>query len=138
MEPKLFIATKAFIVFQGKVLCLRESANYADGSNVGKFDIVGGRLKPGERFDDSLVREIFEETGLKIKLGKPFFVNEWRPVVREEQWQIVGVFFECFADTDQVVLSEDHVEYVWIDPKEYSSINLIPNLVVAFESYLKK
>lgn len=138
MEIKLFIATKAFVVYGGKILLLKESVKYGDGTNAGKFDVVGGRIRPGQRFGESLIREISEETGLSVKIGRPFFVDEWRPVVREEQWQIVGVFFECFAESDKVVISEDHEEYAWIDPKEYKNYNLINNLVPIFESYLNK
>ncbi|MBS3152359.1 NUDIX domain-containing protein [Candidatus Woesearchaeota archaeon] len=138
MEIKLFTATKAFIVYNGKVLLLKESMKYTDGSNAGKFDVVGGRVKPGQRFDESLIREIQEETGLNIKIGRPFFVNEWRPIVRGEQWQIVGTFFECFSESDKVLLSEDHEEYVWIDPKEYKKYNLIDNLIPAFENYINR
>lgn len=138
MDIQLFVATKAFIVRNGKVLLLRESTKYTDGSNAGRYDVVGGRIQPGQRFDESLLREIKEETGLTAKIGRPFFVNEWRPVVKGNPWQIVGTFFECFADTDQVALSEDHDEYVWIDPKDFRKYNLIPNLVPAFESYLSR
>jgi len=136
MEPKIFVATKAFIVFRGKILILRESAKYEDGSNVARFDVPGGRLQPGQRFDESLLREITEETGLTVKIGKPFFVNEWRPVVRGERWQIVGTFFECEANSGVVSLSEDHDAYEWIEPREYEQYNLIPNLLPAFEAYL--
>lgn len=139
MEPKLFVATKAFIKnTDGRILIVRESSKYQDGSNVGKFDIVGGRLKPGERFDESLLREIKEETGLSTKIGKPFFVNEWRPVVKGEQWQIVATFFECSTDSEKVILGEDHDHFEWIDPKDYKNYNLIDNLKVAFEAYLNK
>ena len=92
MVDKLFVATKAFIVHHGKVLLLKESSAYADGTNASKFDVVGGRIKPGERFDESLLREIKEETGMEVTLGRPFFVNEWRPQVQGEQWQIVATF----------------------------------------------
>lgn len=135
---KIFVATKAFINLNGKILILRESSKYSDGSNSGKFDVVGGRVEPGQRFDESLIREIKEETGLTVKLGKPFFVGEWRPVVRDEQWQIIGTFFECFADSNEVILSEDHDSYEWIDPKNYKDFNLIENLYPAFEVYLEK
>lgn len=136
MDCKIFAATKAFIVHNGKVLLLRESGKYKDGTNVGRYDVVGGRVEPGQRFDESLLREIKEETGLEVKVGRPFFVNEWRPVVRGEQWQIVGTFFECFAKSDDVVLSADHDEYVWINPQDFKKFNLIENLTSAFESYL--
>jgi 8-oxo-dGTP diphosphatase len=137
MDIKMFVATKAFINFNGKILILRESTKYSDGSNANKYDVVGGRVNPGQRFDESLLREIEEETKLKVDVGRPFFVNEWRPVVRGEQWQIVGTFFECKAHSDKVELSEDHDEYLWIDPKDYKKFNLIENLLPAFESYIK-
>ena len=139
MQTKLFVATKAFIKNKkGQVLIVRESSKYSDGSNIGRFDIVGGRLKPGERFDQSLLREIKEETGLSVKIGKPFFVNEWRPVVKGEQWQIVATFFECTTNSSKVILGDDHDHFEWIDPKDYKAHNLISNLRPAFKSYLNK
>jgi len=138
-EPKLFTATKAFIMNQeGKILILREAPKYTDGSNINKYDVVGGRVKPGQRFDESLRREVFEETGLEIKIGKPFFVNEWRPIVKNEPWQIIGIFFECLPLSEKINLSEDHDDYLWINPKDYKNYNLIENLHPAFESYLNK
>ncbi len=136
MDFKIFAATKALIVHQGKVLLLREAGKYEDGTNVGRYDVPGGRIEPGQRFDESLLREIKEETGQEVEVGRPFFVNEWRPVVRGEQWQIIGTFFECFAQNEKVVLSKDHDEYVWIDPKNYKQFNIIENLVPMFLSYL--
>ncbi len=138
MEPKLFVATKAFIVHNGKILILRESSKYEDGSNIGRYDVVGGRVKPGQGFKESLIREIKEETGLKVKIGKPFFVDEWRPVVGGKEWQIVGIFFECLSESNKVILGHDHDDYLWIDPKDYKKYNLIEKLSSAFEAYLNK
>ncbi|MFA5129443.1 MAG: NUDIX domain-containing protein [Patescibacteria group bacterium] len=137
MEPKLFIATKAFIVHQGKVLILREAGSYSDGSNAGRYDVPGGRLKPGERFDEALRREVKEETGLEVTIGQPIAVNEWRLVVRGEPWQIVGIFFVCEASSDVVRLSEDHDAFEWIDPATYREHGVIDNLSIPFEAYLK-
>ena len=138
MDIKLFTATKAFVVNDDKILILKESTKYDDGANAGRYDVPGGRVKPGQRFDESLLREINEETGLTAKIGRPFFVNEWRPVVRGEQWHIIGTFFECFVDSHEIKLSDDHDKFVWSDPRDFKNYNLIPNLVPTFESYLKK
>ena len=138
MEPKLFIATKAIIVNEGKILILREAGSYVEGTNAGRYDVPGGRLKPGEHFREALEREVSEETGLKIKIGSPVAVNEWRPVVKGEQWQIVGVFFECQALSYRVVLSTDHDAYKWINPAEYKKYNVIDNLKLVFKEYLRK
>ena len=136
MELKIFTATKAFIIFQGKILIVRESTQYQEGTNAGKYDVVGGRVKPGQAWDESLRREIMEETGLEVTIGKPFHVGEWRPVVNGEQWQVVGIFFECHAQTDQVKLSADHDDYQWIEAADFKNYDLIPRLQEAFEDYL--
>ncbi|MDP3733738.1 MAG: NUDIX domain-containing protein [Nanoarchaeota archaeon] len=138
MEPKLFVAMKAFILHNGKVLILRESSNYNDGAHSGKYDLVGGRVKPGQHFKESLLREITEETGLKVDLGRPFFVHEWRPQVKGEQWQIIGTFFECESASPQVILSEDHDHFQWIDPQRYRDYKIIETNFPVFEAYLDK
>jgi len=137
MEPRLFIATKALVIHNKKVLLLCESGQYEDGTNAGRYDVPGGRLKPGEKFDETLLREVHEETGLRIKIIRPVAVNEWRPEVKGEKWQIVGVFFECESDSDEVSLSEDHDSYVWIKPEEYASYPIIENLKPIFVKYLE-
>ena len=68
MDVRIWVATKAFLVYEGKVLILQEADKYKDGTNSGKYDVVGGRVEPGQKFDKSLLREIKEETGLP---GRP-------------------------------------------------------------------
>lgn len=133
---KQLVAMKAFLVHDGKVLILRESLKNPDGTNAGKYDVVGGRVEPGERFDETLRREIREETGMDARIGSPFFVGEWRPVVRGEEWQIIATFFTCEAPTDRVTLGRDHDEYQWIDAGKFQEYPLIENLIPVFRAYL--
>lgn len=137
MDTKLFIATKAFIERDGKVLVVREAGQYQDGTNIGRYDVPGGRLTPGEQWQDALTREVKEETGLDITVGTPFYVGEWRPTPRGEQWQIIGIFFGCQA-SGEVTLGPDHDAFEWIDPANHASYNIIPNLALAFAEYGRK
>lgn len=84
MDPKLFVAAKAMIVHEGKVLMLREASTSPDGTQIGLMQFPGGRLKPGEAVTDGLKREAFEETGLAVTPVRPVAVQEWRPHVRGE------------------------------------------------------
>lgn len=134
---KQFIATKALIFNNGRLLILRESSVYGDGTNQHKYDLPGGRLTPGEHFLDALSREVKEETGLEIAIGKPVTVSEWRPIVRDEECQVAGIFFECQSKTDEITLSSDHDHFEWINPTDYEKYPLIDNLKPVFEKYIK-
>ena len=137
-KPVLFVATKAVIYHNGKILILRESGKYNEGTNASRYDLPGGRMNPGERFDKVLEREVFEETGLKVEINDPIMVNEWRPIVHNKQWQIVGIFFKCRAKSKKVKLGIDHDAYEWINPLEYRKYNIIDNLKPLFKNYLNK
>jgi 8-oxo-dGTP diphosphatase len=135
-DPRLFVAFKAFIERDGKILVVRESGSYKDSSQKGKWGIPGGRLEPGERYDDGLKREVKEETGLDIEFGRPFHVAEWRPVVRGEPWHVVAVFVRCESPSGEVVLSNDHEAFEWIDPAKHADYPIIESEHAAFEAYL--
>ncbi len=135
---KMFTALKAAIVYEGKILLLQESAAYADGTNRGRWELPGGRLQPGEHFADGLRREVKEETGLDITIDRPYMLGEWWPHVRGEQWQIVATFVLCAAKNDQVILGEEHEEYVWIDPREADQFtNYAAYIKEALQSYVE-
>jgi 8-oxo-dGTP diphosphatase len=109
------IATKAVIIKGTKVLILREATTYSDGTQVGRYHVPGGRVEVGEHFEDALKREVKEETGLEIKIEKPIYVGEWRPVIKGVPNQIIGIFFLCTPTTDTITLSTEHDEYQWIE-----------------------
>lgn len=135
---KLFIATKAFIIHENKVLVLREDVKSPDGTNPHSFDLPGGRLEPGEDVYTGLHRKVKEETGLEVKISDPFYVGEWWPKVRGEQWHIVGIYFLCsLQGNNEVVLNHEHDHAEWIEPKQYEVIDLIENVAPAFVTYLK-
>jgi len=98
----------------------------------------GGRLDPAEHVLEGLYREIFEESGLKIKNPELLTYGEWFPRPHGEYWHVVGLFFLCdfYGKNEDVVLSEEHDAYQWIDPKKYRE-HLIENAWHVFEKYLK-
>ena len=136
---KQFTAVRSVIFHRDKILIIRESMEYEGGTQKGKYDFPGGKIEPGERYENAVKRETFEETGLSVKVGKPFHVGEWRPEINNERIQIIGIFFECSLSGDsEVKLSSAHDVYEWIEPKEYKRYNLTKETECAFKAYLSK
>ncbi len=133
------IAMKAVITNQaGEILLVRIADTDKAAGKAGSFTLPGGKVKAGEQWDEALLREIHEETGLKIIIGRPLQVGEWRPVVRNTPLQIIGVFFECKTSNLDVKLSAEHDGYEWVDLIKLETLNILePDRSIA-RQYLEK
>jgi 8-oxo-dGTP diphosphatase len=132
------IAMKAVIKNDdGRVLLVRIADTKKAGPNAGKYGLPGGKLKVGEAWDQGLVREVKEETGLEVTIIKPLQVGEWRPEVMGTIIQIVGVFFACSANDFTVALSEENDGFEWVSLDTIKQCTVLePDRSVAL-SYLK-
>ena len=64
------LSVKVIIYDQlGQVLLLQRSQ--ASKNNAGKWDLPGGKLDPGENFNEALLREVQEETGIEAEIIEP-------------------------------------------------------------------
>ena len=125
---KLFVGAKGVVHCNGKVLLVRESNKYADGSEPGKWDMVGGRIDSGEKVREGLIREVEEESGLSVAPGELLGVFDGFPVIRGEECHVVRLYFLCEALSDAVVLSEDHDEFAWIEPNNTGEFELMDDI----------
>jgi len=122
----LEVAMKAVIVNQdGKILILREAATYGEGTQRGRYHMPGGRLQPGENFEEALRREVREETGLEVDIQYPLYVGEWRPVIHGQPHQIVATFHVCTPKSNKITLSTEHDDFQWIKPSERQKFDIM-------------
>lgn len=76
----------------------------------------GGRLAEDEDPSTGLHRELFEETGLKVRvLG---VAHVWFGSVDGEQPPLLCVNFIAEADDLKVTLSAEHSEHVWVTQQQ--------------------
>jgi len=133
---KLFFAPKAFIVKNNKVLVVRESSSHPTNTRAGEYSLIGGRINDDEPWQQGFIREVQEEIGSAIKIGKPLFVSESFNKVNGEHWHIVRCFFLCEIKEDNIKLSAEHDDFKWINPIDFNKENVVDNEHGAFKNYL--
>lgn len=65
-----------YTVKRAKVLIINSDNEVLLGYGHGTYQIVGGHVEEGETYDECVVREVMEETGIKLPFEerRPFFV----------------------------------------------------------------
>jgi len=119
------VATKAIIKNkEGKYLILMKSSK--EDINPDTFDIPGGRLEFGEKPEEAVVREVAEETGLKVKPLKVF--EAW--TFTKEDFQLFGVNYLCELVGGEVKLSPEHNDANWYSYDEIVEGKKFPDWLI--------
>ncbi len=132
-----YIAVKAFIQNkQGELLIIQESNQEDENTNVGKWDVPGGRLESGEKPLEALLREVKEEVGLDIIIGEPFGIRDWFYEYSGTN-QVIAIYFICQAINEDIFLSKEHDNYKWVDKYEIEKFSLMDGYEDLLEKYYK-
>jgi 8-oxo-dGTP diphosphatase len=109
---ELRLTAEMFVVRDGKILLLKRKGGVGDGV----WYLPGGVVEPGEDPADAAVRETAEECGLCIE--HPQMVRVWGYPAQNG----LDAFHATYlgeSRTGDVVLSEEHSDFRWLDPLEY-------------------
>lgn len=83
---------------------------------------IAGEIEQGESASDAIVREIKEETGLKINnLYSADFCEQFYSV-NTDCITIVPAFVAFVDENQKIILNEEHTEYKWVTFSEAISI----------------
>lgn len=122
------MATKPFVL-SVKALIRDEKSRYLvvrrsrqSLNNGGLWDFPGGKIDPGESFDQALLREIAEETGLQVELTRVLGAGESELTDRK----VAYIFLEAQLKRGDVRLSDEHEEFAWLRRAELDTAELCP------------
>lgn len=127
------LTVKSIIQKDGKILVLRRSS--ADDHKPGVWETPGGGIDRKESPQEAIAREVLEETGLTVKVGRPFHVFTFTKDTGEFK---VGITFLSDFVSGEVRLSPEHEEYRWIDPKMFKDLLSIPSLYEEIANYAQE
>jgi 8-oxo-dGTP pyrophosphatase MutT (NUDIX family) len=120
----------------GKTLLLHRRGDLA--LHPGLWGLPGGGLEKGEDLDDALVREVREETGLPVRVGRS--VDTWfqiNTLNSGERVPFVIACFECLTrSTKEPILDKaEHTEYVWSTPEDLAKYPMLPRVQRAVKGF---
>lgn len=137
----VYFAQKAFVLNRGHLLAVRRNAK--DSHHPLCWEVPGGRLESGEDLNQHLAREVFEEAGIRINPGEPFFIWKWnirrdKPDVPDT---IVAVARICSAVTTNLDangrVEGDNLDLMeWIPLSKVHDYNWIPNMLPVLNAFL--
>ena len=126
------VAVHALIKDGDKYLVLHRSSE--NDYMSGKWDTPGGSVEFGENPIEGLKREVFEETGLKVKVGMPLYVYSFMSNPQRHQFQII---FDCELWEGKIKLNpEEHDSFLWVTLDEMKNLEKIAFLNSYYESVI--
>jgi len=112
---------------EGKILLLRVNLEKLTMKDKGAYwDIPGGRIHKGSTIEETLKREVEEETGISsIKsFSKLDMVlsNIRIPQGDTTLGLILGIYVCETDDTTNITISDEHTEAKWFEPKDAAKL----------------
>ncbi len=127
MEKKSIIVVLGIIENeQGEVLLSLRNDPKFPGAHL-KWDLIGGKNEMGESLEETLIREVDEETGFKIKIEKML------PYSICKNWELLELFqhtllfcYVCRVVSGELQNREDKIrELRWVTQEEALKLDLL-------------
>ena len=125
LYPKYaIVAVGAVVLKNGRILLIKR------GKEPGKglWSIPGGAVQAGERLEEAVLRELYEETGLTGKVGELSHIEE--AIIREDskvKYHYVILYYTVANISGYLRASGDVTEVRWFSLTEAESLkNITP------------
>ncbi|SCG16509.1 8-oxo-dGTP diphosphatase [Micromonospora echinofusca] len=102
----------------GRVLLARRADN-------GLWSVPAGLIDPGEQPADAVVREVYEETGVRVRIERLAGLAT-HPVVypNGDVCEYLNVWFRCRAVGGEPRVNDDEsIDVAWFDPTDLPEVN---------------
>jgi len=114
------LATLCYLKKNGRTLMLHR-VKKKDDVHEGKWNGLGGKFEPGESPEDCVKREIFEESGFKIKSPRLKGILTFPAFAKKEDWY---VFVFTASEFSGRIIDSAEGNLVWIKDKDILGLNL--------------
>lgn len=103
------VVVDVMIIDKDKILLVKRALHLTNG---GKYGLVGGYVERDERIEEAAKREVFEETGYKIRIQKLLRINDSPNRPKEDKQNIAFVYL-AQPESKQPQNSNEVSEFHW-------------------------
>lgn len=127
-EDLFFLGIKGIIRnIKGEILLLKvNTQKFSQENKLEYWDIPGGRIQVNDTTENTLRREIEEETGIKnvsnIILFSMVISNIRIPVENKSFGLILSAYLCNIDEKEEIKISDEHTEYAWFEPVKASEL----------------
>lgn len=132
------LTVRGVVKKDNKILILRRHPK--SRNNPHKWELPGGKVDPGEFFDDALIRELKEETNLDVNIVSLFEAVEDRFTSRRTHQFIntVQLMMNLEIISGEVQISDEHDDFKWATIEELKDLYDNEMLTGSLKSTLEK
>ena len=105
----------------------------------GKYVVPGGKIEWGETAQQTIKREVKEETGLEVYDIK--FICCQESIFDRAFWKkrhFIFLDYACKTRLTQVKLNDEAQDYIWVEHQKALRLTVEPYTKIAIEAYLKQ
>jgi 8-oxo-dGTP diphosphatase len=111
------VAAAILIDPDGRIFTARRKS----GDYAGYWEFPGGKLEPGETYEQALHREVKEELGVEVTIDSPYHTVDYD----YPKFHLHMQCYLCYITTGEITLT-DHTESCWLMPTELDSVRWLP------------
>lgn len=133
-ELKHLEVVAGIIIYKDLILCMERGQGKFDYVSF-KYEFPGGKVEPGEKNSQALMRELREEMALNVNISEDDFfytVNHQYP-----DFQITMHSFLCHVDNQEFVMKE-HVDFKWLPLDQLHTLTWAPADQPIVEELIKR
>jgi len=125
--PKYPIPAVAALIIDAKNVLRVLLVKRGNPPRKGFWSLPGGVIKVGERITDGLKREVFEETGIRIRVGPLIYICEYIETDSEGvKYHYVILDYLASPITREIKPGGDVADAKWFTPRELRGLKLTP------------
>lgn len=131
---KHLIVTAAILIEDGEILCMQRSESKFDYISY-KYEFPGGKVEPGENFEEALRRELQEEMDVNVEIkAEDFFMTI------EHQYPDFVITMHSFLCpvSDRRFTRKEHHNHVWLKPNQLDSLEWAPADIPIMKKLMEK